>query len=110
MTEKLKIMLSSPMAGKTKDEIESEREEMANIIFDYYGEDNCEIISSIIEDDEHKSDLECLCESIFFMSMCNAIAMGFGWEDSRGCRVEHKIADEYDVPRVYLEDMEKELE
>lgn len=54
MTEKIKIMLSRPMAGKTREEIEKEEKEMVNLLFDKY-EDNCEIISSVIENPEEKS-------------------------------------------------------
>ena len=102
-------MLSSPMKNKTKKEIDDERNEMANIIFDYYGETSCEILSSVIEDDETKSDLECLSESIWFMSQTNILAMGYDWEKARGCRIEHEIAKEYDKPIVYVEDLKKEL-
>lgn len=102
MTKKIKIMLSRPMKGKTREEIEKEEKEMANLLFDKY-EDNCEIISSIVENHEEKSELECFSESIFFMSMADVLAMGFGWENSRGCRLEHDIAKAYDVPVIYLE-------
>ena len=107
---KFKIMLSSPMAGKSKEEIDSERNEMANLLFDYYGDDNCEIISSIVEDHEQKSPLECLSESIFFMSMADVLAMGYGWEDARGCKLEHEIAKAYHKEVVYLDELKEGLE
>jgi hypothetical protein len=106
---KIKIMLSSPMANKTDDEINYERNEMANLLFDYY-EDNCEIMSTVIENHTEKSALECLSESILFMSMTDVLAMGFGWENARGCSLEHDIALAYDVPIVYLDNIKKELE
>lgn len=102
MTEKIKIMLSRPMKGKTRKEIEEEEKEMASVIFDKY-EDNCEIILSIIENPEEKSELECFSESIFFMSRADVLAMGFGWENARGCKLEHDIAKAYGVPVIYLE-------
>lgn len=107
---KFKIMLSSPMAGKSKEEIDSERNEMANLLFDYYGDDNCEIISSVVEDHEQKSPLECLSESIFFMSMADILAMGYGWKNARGCKLEHEIAKAYHKEVVYLEELKKGLE
>lgn len=106
---KLKIMLSSPMKDKSKQEIDNERNDMANLLFDYYGDDNCEIIASVIEDHKTKSELECLSESIFFMSQADILAMGFGWENARGCKLEHTIAKEYNVPIVYLEDIKRKL-
>ena len=102
MTEKIKIMLSRPMKGKTRKEIEKEEKEMANLLFDKY-KDNCEIISSIVENHKEKSELECFSESILFMSMADVLAMGFGWENARGCKLEHEIAKAYGVPVIYLE-------
>ena len=106
MTEKIKIMLSRPMAGKTREEIEKEEKEMVNLLFDKY-EDNCEIISSVIENPEEKSELECFSESIFFMSMADVLAMGFGWENARGCKLEHEIAKAYGVHIIYLDEPNK---
>ena len=100
---KVKIMLSRPMKGKTREQIEKEEKEMVDVIFDMYDHMTCEIISSIVENAEEKSELECFSESIFFMSKADVLAMGFGWENSRGCKLEHEIAKAYDVPVVYLE-------
>lgn len=102
MTEKIKIMLSSPMNGKTKEEIDEERNEMAAQLFDKY-DDNCEIMATLVEDHENKSDLECFAESVLFMSMADVLAMGYGWQYARGCRLEHAIAKAYKVPVIYLE-------
>ena len=106
---KLKIMLSSPMKGKSKQEIDNERNKMANLLFDYYGDGNCEIIASVVEDYKSKSELECFSESIFFMSQSDLLAMGFGWENSRGCKLEHTIAKEYNLPVVYLDTIKKDV-
>lgn len=100
---KVKIMLSRPMNGKTTEEIEKEEKEMVEILFDKY-DDNCEIISSIVENHESKSPLECFGESIIFMSMADVLAMGFGWENARGCKLEHDVAKAYNVPVIYLDE------
>lgn len=110
---KFKIMLSSPIKGKTKEEIDTEREEMVNLLFDYYGEDNCEIIASVVGNHEKKSNLECvserksdfesLSESIFFMSISDVLAMGHDWENDRNCRLEHAIANAYHMEVIYLD-------
>jgi hypothetical protein len=39
----------------------------------------------------------------FFMSKADVLAMGFGWENARGCKLEHDIAKAYGVPVIYLE-------
>lgn len=106
---KIKIMLSSPMAGKTKEEINNERDKMADLLFDYY-DDNCVIKATVIKNHEEKSALECFSESIFFMSQVDVLAMGFGWENARGCKLEHQIAKAYGLSVVYLDDIKKKLE
>ena len=100
---KVKIMLSRPMVGKTREELEKEEEKIVNILLDAY-EDNCEIISSIVENHEEKSALECFSESIFFMSKADVLCMCPGWRNARGCRLEHEIAKVYEVGVIYLED------
>ena len=106
---KIKIMLSSPMKDKTDKEISDERNEMANLLFDYY-DDNCEIMSTVIENHNEKSALECFSESILFMSMCDVLAMGFGWANARGCMLEYEIAKAYKVPVIHLDEIKRELE
>ncbi|MBQ2635376.1 MAG: DUF4406 domain-containing protein [Methanobrevibacter sp.] len=105
-----KIMISRPMKGKTKEDIDKDTNEMANLLFDYYGDDNIEIMASIVENHIKKSELECLSESIFFMSQSDILAMGFGWENSRGCKLEHEIAKAYNLPVVYLDNIKEELD
>lgn len=106
---KPKIMISRPMKGKTKEDIDKNTNEMVNLLFDYYGDDNIEITASIVENHTEKSELECFSESIFFMSQADILAMGFGWENSRGCKLEHEIAKAYNLPVVYLEEIKKSL-
>ena len=102
MTKK-KIMLSFPMKGKTREEIEDTKQSMLNWLFDKYN-DSCIVIESIIEDHESKSELECFSESILHMSTVDTLCMGYGWENARGCRLEHEIARAYGLNIIYYGD------
>ena len=93
----------------SKEEINNERDKMADLLFDYY-DDNCVIEATVIKNHEEKSALECFSESIFFMSQVDVLAMGFGWENARGCKLEHQIAKAYGLSVVYLDDIKKKLE
>ena len=104
----IKIMLSSPMKGKTKEQIDSERKDMIELLLDTF--DNSVVIESVIENPEEKTELECFSESIFHMSQSNILAMGHGWEKARGCKLEHEIAKAYNMPIVYLDDITGDLE
>lgn len=109
MTE-LKIMLSSPIENKTKEEIDNEKNELANVLFDYFGEDNIAILSPIIEKHTGKSELEYFGEAIFCMSNSNVLAMGGHWADSRECKLMYEIANAYDVPILFVDELKRELE
>ena len=100
--KELKIMLSSPMKGKTQEEIEEEREEMFEKIG--YMDVDYVVMETVIKDAEKKSELECFSESIWLMSKADVLCMGYGWQEARGCRLEHDIAKAYNMPIIYLED------
>ena len=104
MTEK-RIMLSFPMAGKTREEIENTKNLMIEWLFDKYNDD-CIVIESIIEDHESKSALECFIESRSHMSTVDTVCMGKEWENARGCRLEHEIAKEYGLNIIYYGDID----
>lgn len=97
------IMISSPMKGKTREQIDEERANMMDLIWNIYP-DAC-IRASVIENPEEKTELECFSESIFHMSQSDILAMGHGWENARGCKLEHEIAKAYSMPIVYLDDI-----
>ena len=107
MNEKLKINLSDNLDGKSKEEIDAEREEMINLLFEYYGECDCEITAPLI--DTEKSDLKYLSDSVYVMSKGYVIAMGFDWEDSKHCKLERQIAEEFGIDIIYLDTIKKEL-
>ncbi len=96
----VKIMLSSPMAGKTDEEIADERSAMINEIETIYP--HYEVMDTFIEDHESKTDLECFAESVKFLSQADVLVMGRGWEDARGCKLEHDIAQAYGLQIYYL--------
>lgn len=65
-----------------------------------------EIIDSYIPgrkyDVKHHS-VRCLADSIAFLADADAAVFGWGWEDARGCRIEHQICEDYGIPIIDLE-------
>ena len=98
------VMISLPMQGKTEEQIDEEMADMMDLVWNIYP-DAC-IRDSIIENHEEKTELECFSESIFHMSQSDMLAMGYGWENARGCKLEHEIAKAYNMPILYLDDIE----
>ena len=98
----MKAMLSQPMAGKTKEEIISTRERAIAVL----KERGYEIINTLFTDEWYSQEsmkergvenrpLCFLAKSLENMSLCHAAYFCKGWEETRGCRIEHEAAKAY---------------
>lgn len=101
----MKAMISQPMAGKTDGEIAETRErakakleemgyEVADTVFDF----TVEILEAL---EVVNSPVYYLGNSIQAMSRCTAVYFLKGWNDARGCRIEHDIAVAYGLEVLY---------
>ena len=103
-------MLSQPMAGKTDEEIVAAREkavsflesagyEIVNTLFtdEWYSRENMEKRGVV------QIPLCFLAKSIENMSLCHAAYFCKGWENARGCRIEHDTAKAYGLEIIYEE-------
>ena len=106
----MKAMLSQPMAGKTKDEIISTRERAIAVL----KERGYEIINTLFTDEWYSQEsmkergvenrpLCFLAKSLENMSLCHAAYFCKGWEETRGCRIEHEAAKAYGLTIIYEE-------
>lgn len=97
-----KAMLSQPMAGKTDEEIIATREraikaleargyEIVNTLFtdEWYSNENMEKRGVV------QIPLCFLAKSLENMSLCHAVYFCKGWEQARGCKIEHDAAVAY---------------
>lgn len=103
-----KAMLSQPMAGKTEQEIIETRERaIAALKAQGY-----EIVNTFFTDDWYSDDamrergvvnipLCFLAKSLENMSLCYAAYFCKGWEQARGCRIEHDAAKAYGLTILY---------
>lgn len=107
----MKAMLSQPMAGKTDEEIIATREkaikaleargyEIVNTLFtdEWYNRENMENRGVV------QIPLCFLAKSLENMSLCHAVYFCKGWEQARGCRLEHDAAVAYGLTVIYEED------
>ncbi len=92
-----KIMISQPMKGLTKKQIEENREKVVNELT----KKGYKIIDSIIPNVDSMNAIRSLAESIKFLSEADVLYMMKGWEHARGCKIEHTIAKEYEVKIIY---------
>lgn len=88
----MKIMISQPMRGKTEKEIKDEREELVKKLQD----EGHEVLETVFEDfDCYASPIAYLARSIEFLDKADAVVFMKGWENARGCIIEHEIALKY---------------
>ncbi|MCI8644302.1 MAG: DUF4406 domain-containing protein [Lachnospiraceae bacterium] len=103
-----KVMLSQPMAGKTDAEMIATREKAIRVL----EEKGYEIVNTLFTDEWYnKENMEqrdvvqiplCfLAKSLENMSLCHAAYFCKGWEDARGCRIEHEAAVAYGLEVIY---------
>ena len=103
-----KAMLSQPMAGKTDEEIVATRERaIAALEAQGY-----EIVNTLFTDEWYSQEsmkergvvqipLCFLAKSLENMSLCHAAYFCKGWENARGCRIEHEAAKAYGLEILY---------
>lgn len=95
---KTKIFISQPMANKTNEQIEKEREEVKKILDEKFGEDNYEIIDSFFKDAPHDAKpLWFLGKSFELLSTADVCVFTKGWNEARGCCMEHRACEEYKI-------------
>lgn len=90
---KKKAMLSQPMAGKTPEEIV----EVRGKAIKYLEKSGFQVVDTYFPDDLKylNKPLFCLGKSLMYMSYCDAAYFCTGWENARGCRIEHDAAVAY---------------
>ena len=104
----MKAMLSQPMAGKTEQEIIETRERAIYALT----EKGYEIVNTLFTDEWYSKEameargvvqipLCFLAKSLENMSLCHAAYFCKGWEQARGCRIEHEAAKAYGLTIIY---------
>lgn len=99
---KKKAMLSQPMAGRTEQEIIAARDHaIAELERRGY-----EVVNTLFTDEWYSAEkmtergvvqipLCFLAKSLENMSLCHAAYFCHGWQNTRGCRIEHDAAVAY---------------
>ena len=92
------VFISQPMRGKTGEEIRAEREKAVEAVKAFVN-DEVEVLDSYF-DDFDGNPLEYLAKSIELLAKADVAYFAKGWEDARGCRIEHICAVEYAIDRI----------
>ena len=90
-----KLFISQPMRGKTNEEILQVRNEAVVIAHNITNED-IEVIDSFFQDAPvDAKPLWFLGKSIEMLSAADYVYFADGWQNARGCIVEHYCSKEY---------------
>lgn len=103
--EKKKAMISQPMRGKTDEEILEVRDRIAAKL----QKAGYEVVDTVFHFTDEQMDrlgvknpaIYYLSNSIKAMSCCDCVYFAKGWENARGCRIEHYIAAAYGTEIMY---------
>jgi len=101
-------MISQPMAGKTLSEIEETRGKAIKL----FKEKEFEFINTLFTDEWYSNEkmkergvvqipLCFLAKSLENMSLCHIAYFCKGWENTRGCQIEHEVAKAYNLEIMY---------
>lgn len=104
----MKAMLSQPMAGRTDEEIATTRDRAIKSL----NEQGYEVVNTLFTDEWYSKEqmkergvvqipLCFLAKSLENMSMCHAVYFCKGWENARGCKIEHEAAKAYGLTIIY---------
>lgn len=66
------------------------------VIDTYFGEE-------FEKDDAPNKGVLYLGKSLMYLAKCEIAYFCKGWEDARGCKIEHEVAKEYDIEIIYEE-------
>jgi hypothetical protein len=99
----MKVFISQPMKDKTDEEIKAERQRVIDSIKQRFGTDDIEIIDSFFEEAPHDAKpLWFLGKSIQLLASADLAYFVKGWDNYRGCKIEHTCAAQYGID-VYEE-------
>ena len=96
----MKVFISQPMKGLTKQEIKLNRAKAIENIKSIYGND-IEIIDNYFGGNE--KPLFKLGKSIELLLKADIIYLCKGWNKVRGCKIEYMCASDYDIKIIFEE-------
>lgn len=99
--EPKKLFISQPMNGKTDKEIKEERDRIIKIVTEKFGE--VKVIDSFVNENapnNANAGLWYLGKSLEMLSAADCAYFADGWQNYRGCKIEHECAVQYGIDIV----------
>lgn len=103
------LFISQPMNGLSDEEILAERERIRQAAENRF-DGKVELIDSFFGEEFEKNAAQAsrppiyyLGESIKKLSGADIVWFGKGWDEARGCKIEHSVAEAYEIPNIFEE-------
>lgn len=95
-----KLFISQPMQGKSDEQILQERAEAIKAAAEIIGEE-VEPLETFYDDfGPDAKPLEFLARSIADLAKADVAYFAKGWDERRGCKIEHQCAVDYGIPTL----------
>ncbi len=105
------------MNGLTEEQITNAQ----NKFLEYAKKENFEVVNTYFKNEWYSNEsmssrgviqipLCFLAKSLEYMSKCSTVYFAKGWENARGCKIEHEVALQYGMEIIYEENDLNELE
>lgn len=101
---KIKLFISQPMRDKTNQEIAQERMRAAKDVEGRTG-GKVEVLDTFFQDFKG-NPLQLLAKAIGKLAEADVAYFAHGWQDARGCRIEHMCAEEYNISIIEADEDE----
>lgn len=97
-----KLFISQPMKGKTDEEILREREQAVREAEKYLKENGMQEEVQVVDSFFQSAPVGArplwfLGKSLELLSTADLVYFAKGWEEARGCRIEHMCAVQYEL-------------
>ncbi len=98
--EMKRLFISQPMNGRTDEDILKERKKAIKKAESMIGE-QVEVIDSFFETvPGNVTPLWYLAKSLELLSTADVAYFAPGWQEARGCKIEHECAVQYGIDRI----------
>lgn len=101
-----KMFMSLPMRGLDDETIKKHMAEIEAKVRAKYPDEEIVKIDSFVKKAPTKEcniPVQYLSQSIDCLSEADIVVFGEGWENARGCKIEHTIAEQYEIGDILEE-------
>lgn len=95
----MKIFISQPMRGWTDNQIAEMRRSTMKKLRRRYGEDVQ--FPNVLSYEKTENPAFFLGSAISQLAHCDAAYFTTGWEEARGCKIEHEVCEKYGIKIIY---------